>query len=306
LPVRAAGFSRCPSCYSDLEITETLCVCKNGHSYPVVRGVPILIDRERSIFDPSEIAKSIGTPTSRVGVRRLLPVMSNNLAAKGNFRAFREAVLLVDTHPLVLNIGGGEGGVGEAELRDSALEIVVSDVAVGAATNVGADAHRLPFADATFDGVVAQAVLEHVLDPWVCVEEIHRVLKHNGIVYAETPFMQQVHMGRYDFTRFTELGHRRLFRRFEEIDAGPAVGPGSALAWSVVYFIASFARNRRVRRMLSAAGRVMFFWLRWFDRLLETDAAHDAASGFYFLGRRSDVVLSDQELIAQYRGGIEL
>ena len=35
-------------------------------------------------------------------------------------------------------------------------------------------------------------------------------------------------MGRYDFTRFTDLGHRRLLRKFEEVERGPIVGPGMA------------------------------------------------------------------------------
>ena len=77
------------------------------------------------------------------------------------------------------------------------------------------DANDIPFENGSFDGVVLQAALEHVADPYRCVEETHRVLKEKGLVYAETAFMQQVHGGRYDFTRFTRLGHRRLFRRFD-------------------------------------------------------------------------------------------
>ncbi|MEZ5361501.1 MAG: class I SAM-dependent methyltransferase [Bryobacterales bacterium] len=63
------------------------------------------------------------------------------------------------------------------------------------------DAQRIPFADATFDAVVAQAMLEHVADPVRAVGEIWRVLKP-GLVYSETPFLQQVHAGPYDFTRY--------------------------------------------------------------------------------------------------------
>jgi len=58
--------------------------------------------------------------------------------------------------------------------------------------------------------MLVQAGLEHVRDLWQVVAEIHRVLKDDGLVYAETPFMQQVHEGPYDFTRFTESGHRYL------------------------------------------------------------------------------------------------
>jgi hypothetical protein len=33
--------------------------------------------------------------------------------------------------------------------------------------------------------------------------------------------MQQVHERAYDFSRFTQSGHRWLFKRFSEINAGP-------------------------------------------------------------------------------------
>ena len=71
-------------------------------------------------------------------------------------------------------------------------------------------------------------MLEHVLEPELVVAEIHRVLMPDGLVYAGTPFMQQVHEGPYDFMRFTESGHRWLFRRFERLASGATGGPGAA------------------------------------------------------------------------------
>ena len=93
---------------------------------------------------------------------------------------------------------------------------------------VVADAHQIPIRDEHFDGVVIQAVLEHVLEPQRVADEIWRVLKPGGLVYAETPFMQQVHEGAYDFTRFTESGHRYLFRRFDLIELGRVSRTGAS------------------------------------------------------------------------------
>src|SRR5207244_1565848 len=84
--------------------------------------------------------------------------------------------------------------------------------------------------------------------------EIWRVLKPDGLVCAETPFMQQVHGGCYDFIRFSLLGHRRLFQAFEEVRSGIAVGPGTALAWSWTYFLTSFCGTGRLRPLAHAAG----------------------------------------------------
>ena len=69
------------------------------------------------------------------------------------------------------------------------------------------------------------------------VAEIHRVMKASGYVYAETPFMQQVHEGAYDFTRFTVLGHRYLFKDFDSIIIGGNGGSGEVLSWSIKHFV---------------------------------------------------------------------
>ena len=74
-------------------------------------------------------------------------------------------------------------------------------------------------------------------------------------MYAETPFMQQVCVARFDFTRFTHLGHRRLFRWFDEVRSGPVCGPGMALAWSYQYFLLSFFERPRASDRSSRASR---------------------------------------------------
>jgi SAM-dependent methyltransferase len=191
----------------------------------------------------------------------------------------------------------------EAILSIPSIEIIESDVSFGPRTALICDAHDIPFDDNSFDGVIVQAVLEHVLDPNRCVEEIHRVLKENGAVYAETPFMQQVHMGRYDFTRFTHLGHRRLFRKFEEVSSGPVCGPGMALSWSYEYFFLSFVKTKGAKDLVKGFTRLTSFWLKYFDYfLIDKPGTFDAASGYYFIGTKSDSILSDRELLKLYKG----
>ena len=297
---------RCPACLGDLTRTPSQMACQAcGAKYPVTDGTPVLLRRDVSVFDPDQAAiPPKHTPTERRGAKRLLPSITTNLASTRNYARLR-ALLSDSVEPLILSVGGGEGGKGQEEL--AGLSILTTDVVLGPKTDAVADGHDLPFANSAFDAVIVQAVLEHVLDPTKCVAEIHRVLKPGGFVYAETPFMQPVHMGRYDFTRYTALGHRRLFRMFDAVDTGITGGPGSALAWASTYFVASLGRSQKQRRVLQAIGRLAFFWLRFFDYVLSrNDAAFDAASGFYLLGRRAEHPLPDDELVAQYRGGMRL
>lgn len=209
--------------------------------------------------------------------------------------------------PRVLVIGGAnEGrGFGDDELWAD-IDLIETDVAFGPRTNAVCDAHDLPFTDGSFDAVVSQAVLEHVLDPYRCVAEIERVLKPNGFVYAETPFMQQVHLGKLDFLRFSALGHRRLFNGFSETSAGPVCGAGTALAWAYCYFLMSLFTGRNMQRVAFAFGSLTGFFLKYFDLILrDKPGSFDAASAYYFLGRKTEVRVSDREIVDGYRGMLQ-
>ena len=312
LSPRALAALRCPVCRAELVDHGGQLQCADGgcaSEFPVVDGIPVLINEARSVFAIQDFVGKRSTffaPRTRIqrSLSRIFPTISLNLAAKNNYARYARLLLAHSKHPLVLVLGGSVSGRGmEGLLSNSDLELVETDVSFGPRTAVVCDAHDIPFDGGTFDGVIAQAVLEHVVDPYRSVEEIYRVLKKHGLVYAETPFMQQVHGGRYDFTRFTYLGYRRLFRRFEGLDTGIACGPGMALAWSYVYFLMSFTRSRLMRSALRAFGRLTGFWLKYFDWFLVTrPGALDAASAYYFLGRKKDVVLSDKELMESYPG----
>jgi SAM-dependent methyltransferase len=315
-PVRLAeetmGRLRCPVCGHPLRLADEAFVCTDDacHArYPVVDGIPIVIDERTSVFSIADFLDRRRTtfrPKSRIErfVSERVPEIGVNLKAEQNYRAFADLLLGQHARPRVLVIGGSIVGRGLAAILPlGAIEFVDSDVSFGERTALIADAHDIPFMDDTFDGVIIQAVLEHVLDPYRCVHEAHRVLKPGGLVYAETPFMQQVHGGKYDFTRFTHLGHRRLFRSFDEVGSGAVCGPGMALAWAYQYFLLSFVKTPTARAAVKAFARLTAFWLKYFDYyLIDRPGTLDAASGYYFMGRKGDHVLSDRELLTRYRG----
>jgi SAM-dependent methyltransferase len=304
---------RCPSCASRLAFEgDARCTGTCGRRFPVVDGVPVLIDEETSVFTIADVTERRKTffdprPARHPRLRRLLHALADNsldLRTGPLTARFAELVKSVSPQPRVLVVGAGPEGGSVAALRgDPAIELVGTDVSLGPEVSIVCDAHQLPFADDTFDGVVAQAVLEHVADPYRCVDEMHRVVRGGGVVFSDTPFIQQVHGGRYDFTRFTHLGHLRLFRRWEEIESGASNGPGAALTWSYLYLLLCFARSPRTDLLLRIAGRLTSFWWKYLDPwLIETPGALDAASATYFLGRRSERVLSDRELVQRFRG----
>lgn len=281
---------------------------KGTEVFPVIRGIPVLIDESRSAFatesflDPDD---SLGRVNRRLRLlaKAVVPDISHNVASARNYRCLLEELGRNGSAPYrVLVIGGSIAGDGFEVLADAAsVQLVETDIAYGPRTQVICDGHALPFADGSFDAAVCQAVLEHVADPPRVVAEIHRVLRPEGLVYSEIPFMQQVHEGAHDFTRYTLIGHRRLYRRFKCLRSGPTAGPGTALAWSVKYLMLTPAGSSDVaRNVLTVLSNYLLFWLKYLDYLLlRFPLASDAASGTYVLCRRTDRTLSDRDLLAE-------
>lgn len=297
----------CPVCKGDLD--ELRCA-KCGLKFPIVQETPVLINDENSLFRTESFVELANTTykTPSTWKRRLkycIPSISLNIRSRQAFEKF--FANLGGENPKVLIIGGAVAGAGlEFDKISKGVTFVEGDVAFGERTNLICDAHDLPFKNETFDGVIGQAVLEHVLDPARCAAEIHRVLKRGGLVYAETPFMQQVHAGRYDFTRFTHLGHRHLFRSFEEIDSGPLTGAATVLLWSYCYFLQSFFSSRLLANAAFAVGSLTGFWLKYLDHfLISRPNSYDAASAYYFFGTKSLSEVSGSSIIDGYKGLIQ-
>ncbi|HQS35920.1 MAG TPA: methyltransferase domain-containing protein [Sediminibacterium sp.] len=306
----------CPSCGSNVvrEGDGFTCVGNCKSHYPIYHDVPVLITPTNPVFNFDQFAdgkppkiffNAYKNPVLQF-LKKIRPDITLNLASKKNYTEIG-SILKDHPNPSILIIGGSIDGNGIRELKNqlpAKTVLVESDVAHGPNTNIIIDAHQIPFKDISFDLVIAQAVLEHVLDPFLCVKEIQRVLKPGGMIYAETPFMQQVHGGKYDFHRFTHLGHRRLFREFREVKSGIIAGAGSTMAWSLMYFITSFAPTKKIDKALSYIGSFASFWLKYFDYILNNNkGSYDAACGLYFLGKKEPgYLLPDDELLSSYRG----
>lgn len=296
---------RCPRTKSELVRAGDSLVNATGHHYELVDGVPALFTAE-SLFqveDSMRLEAAGFSPKLQRMMGRLLPPLDANL---GSERAFETVFANTKSDGRCLIVGAGDNPAMNHKLSRYFGRITITDVVKGAGTNVICDGHDLPFCDDAFDAVIAVAVLEHVLSPERVVAEMTRVLKKGGVVYADTAFMQQVHMGRFDFTRFTELGHRWLFKCYEQLFRSGAGGPGSTLAWSISYFALSFVGRNRIARLLTRAiVRLLFFWVHWFDRLLVSAvSARDSASGVIFVGRNQKrPILTPRDLVKEYVGG---
>lgn len=103
--------------------------------------------------------------------------------------------------------------------------------AIGAA-DVFYDGGALPFAPASFDGILCSQVLEHVFTPEELLRDLARVLRPGGRLVLTVPFAWDEHEQPHDFARYTSFGLRALLERngFEVLDQRKSVTDARAVA----------------------------------------------------------------------------
>jgi SAM-dependent methyltransferase len=191
----------------------------------------------------------------------------------------------------LLFVGGGIYSYGRhmRSLGESVLANSINlEIAPGPIVDIVADGHDIPFPDDYFDTIICQAVLEHTRDSKRVVAEIYRVLKPNGLVYAEIPFLAPVHMTS-DFYRFTLMGIEELFSPFNTIQIGVNGSVASSFVMISTNFFAtlfSFGISTFYQ-----AGRFIFGWLFFPFKFLDWifykyPTAPISASAMYFLGKK--------------------
>ncbi len=270
-----------------------------------MRGRPVMVRNTNAVFRPEDYRERT-TPKAKHGpnLRDLLPTPSVNLSHQRIIERMTRA-LDEQGQATVLVVGGGQqrAKLDPILTRQMKHRVVYIDIDTDADVDIFCDAHDLPFPNGRFDAVITTAVLEHVVDPNRVASEMARILRPGGLIYSELPFMQQVHEGAYDFTRFTLGGHRRLLNNFHEIDSGMTAGPATALVWAIENFLLSFSNKAAVRKATKIISRLVFWPIKYMDYWLKHEpAAMDAASCTYFYGARSDTLVRDEDIIARYVG----
>ena len=82
----------------------------------------------------------------------------------------------------------------------------------------------IPIASAAVDTVICTEVLEHLLNPQLCVDEAFRILKLRGVFIGSAPFIYPLHADPCDYSRFTAERIKLLFADFSRVDIFPMGG----------------------------------------------------------------------------------
>lgn len=137
--------------------------------------------------------------------------------------------LLKNPNARILDVGAGSvveknRRAGQYALAEKYAQLVQQrgyfglDVEIGENVAFVADAHVLPIADESLDGVIMVSVLEHLYDPIRAVNQVARVLKKGGVYFSYAPFYHPYHASPHDYFRFTQEGYRHLLKDFSRVE----------------------------------------------------------------------------------------
>lgn len=249
-------------------------ISKNGFNHP------ILIERENPLFLLANESIKVKRPNkSFSAIKKFI-----SLGSRKTRKNIEWILNQKKEDASILVIGGGEIGAG-IDIIYNRSNVLAFDIYPTENIHFIADAHNLPFIDNVFDIVIIQAVLEHVQDPLVVADEIERVLVKDGLVYAETPFMQPVHEGAFDYQRFSNNAHEYLFKNFHILKSSYLGGAGTSFLWSLQYIFRSIFRSKRIGKIV----RLIFFWVQFLDFLVTEKYNIDFANSNFLIAQKTDL-----------------
>lgn len=201
-------------------------------------------------------------------------VVAQTLAEKG------EDAVIVDL---------GAGG------RRVAPKAITVDFLQTGDTDLVCDVCDVPMEEGTVDLVIATGLLEHVEDDAPVLNEARRLLKPNGVLHVETPFMQQYHDDPIDVRRYTVTGQAMRLKHhgFAIEDSGFHIGPGVAIATLNAYYASILFDGKSIIRKVMSRGAFWLvsclFWpLTLLDRFVKNrEQAHRLAFGVYTTARKA-------------------
>jgi SAM-dependent methyltransferase len=118
----------------------------------------------------------------------------------------------------VLEIGSyqvaGQESIGDLRRFFSGQDYQGLDMRPGPGVDCVGSVEKLPQADASVGTVIAFNTFEHVRQFWRGFEEIHRVLKPDGVLLVSCPFFFRIHNFPNDYWRFTPAAFEVLLEQY--------------------------------------------------------------------------------------------
>jgi SAM-dependent methyltransferase len=126
-----------------------------------------------------------------------------------------------------------------------------------------ADAFHLPVGNGTLSNAICSAVMEHVGEPQILLDEIANSLSPGGILLITAPHFHYIHAEPNDFFRFTRYGLKYILEHagFQVLEIQPVGGLVSFLSTLISTVFLSFFGSVHVLRPIALALNRLFVHL---------------------------------------------
>lgn len=266
----------CPKCRE--ELNELKCL-ECGKQYEERDGVPIFIDD----VEIGAVLQHQRKPNLLKRVLRFLKPPHHSVYFK-NLRSSHEEG--PELEEFLANFSNDDVVINVGSLSQKIKGVYNLDISYYPNIDIVADAHTMPFKNDSLDGVIIKNVFEHLKDPAKVREELKRVVKPGGRIYAKVPFMQPFHAVPDDYQRYSINGLHEFFKDFDILEEGISVGPSSALAWFLREYLAILFSFNSEKAYKLWRGFFSYFTapMKYFDVFFrKRKEAHRLASAFYLI-----------------------
>jgi SAM-dependent methyltransferase len=214
-------------------------------------------------------------PWIKKGIRRFIPTV--NIQPDPPLK--RTLKLLENEKGIILDIGAGG--------RVITPNILGVDFLLFPNTKLIADIHHLPFSKDSVSAVICTGVLEHVENPPLAIEEMHRTIKTGHIIHIEVPFMQPYHADPIDYWRWTLPGIRQFCTAsgFEQISSGAHLRTQAAMNVILINYMKSWIKPRAIQMGFEFVLRFLLWPFKFLDYFSSEKTLY-MPSGVFFVGRK--------------------
>ena len=260
---------RCVSCYSQLQEFEGRFACKNCNAvYKVVNNKSVVF-----IVDEVELnSNKIERPTF-------------------DYDYGKYEQMILNEHPgeIIIEIGSGINTCKDRKYENA----ILLEIFPYATTDVVCYAENLPFIDNSISGVICNAVLEHIKDPFHVVKEFYRILKPGGHLKIDVNFLYPYHSSPDHYFNMTISGVKELCKDFSPIEVG--VGehqlPCFGLHEILNYYFCGIEDPKMARKIKKMSVKKFMDFLQdcknnYAETHLNSKAIENIAAGVFFYGEK--------------------
>lgn len=122
---------------------------------------------------------------------------------------------------------------------------------------------KIELEDEFADTIVSLSVMEHLCEPQVFLNESYRILKTDGVMILQVPWMWWIHEAPYDYFRYTPYGLKYIFEKagFKDVFVQPTTGFFTTIFIKINYFSLRMIKGSNLQKKITRMCLLPFWYI---------------------------------------------